>query len=153
MEQDITAPVGLRQVSQNLKTTMGDLCFRFFDLRSGIKTGKFPKQKDICEAAYQMDKDLATWSLTLAPKSGYTTESVEDAPAGLYFKGKRHVYGNAWAAQVWNNWRTLRILLNRIILCNDMPDGVPWATALSVVKDLSNEICISTPMLIGSPRE
>ncbi len=81
---------------------------------------------------------------------------VHDAPDGTYFKGKRHAYGSPLVAQVWNAWRTLRIMANQIISrepCHRTEEAAEESAAASVIRRLSAEICVSTPEISASPRE
>lgn len=169
MQQDVAAPQALLQISHNLKTSamderskkiqpgpIGDMCFRLLDLRAAIKSRDITDPKAIREAAIEMDGELEAWRAALPPCWSYATVDAGDAPAGTYFGGKRQIYSNLWTAQVLNNWRTLRILINRVILQNairsDAPDSAHESTALSLIHQLSTEICISAPNFIGSPR-
>jgi hypothetical protein len=169
MQQDVAAPQALLQISHNFKTSamgkrrkktqpgsIGDMCFRLLDLRAAIKSD-ITDPKAVREAAMEMDADLEAWRAALQPSWSYATVDAGDAPAGIYFEGKYHIYGNPWTARVWNNWRTLRILVNRIILQNEIRSGTPdsahESAALSLIHQLSTEICISAPSFIGSPRK
>lgn len=122
MQQDVAAPQAVVQICHNFKTSamgerrkklqpgpIGDMCFRILDLRAAIRRGDITDPKAIREAAIEMDRDLEAWRITLQPSCSYATVDAGDAPAGTYFGGKRHIYSNLWNAQVWNNWRTLRI--------------------------------------------
>ena len=136
---------------------IGDMCFRLLDLRAAIKSGDITDPKAIREAAIEMDGDLEAWRATLQPSWSYATVDAGDALASTYFEGKCHIYSSLWTAQVWNNWRTLRILVNRIFLQNEIRSGAPdsthESTALSLIHQLSTEICISVSSFIGSPRK
>lgn len=86
---------------------------------------------------------------------------MPDDSCRLYFRGKSHVYTSAWGAQVWNNWRSLGVLANQIILdhvdqqllLDEATKDAMRSTAVSFVQNLSTEICISTPALSGTPRK
>jgi hypothetical protein len=136
---------------------MGHMYFRLLDLRAAIKSGDVTDPKSIYEVAVEMDRELEAWRATLQPSWSYATVDADNAPAGTYFEGKHHIYSNPWTAQVWNNWRTLRILANRIILQSEIHSGAPdsanGSLVFSLIHQLSTEICISTPGFIGSPRK
>lgn len=136
---------------------LGHVCFRLLDLRAAIKSGDMTDPIAIYAEAVEMDRHLEAWRATLKPIWSYATVDVVEAPAGTHFEGKCHVYNNPWTAQVWNNWRTLRILVNRIIVQHDIyinvDDRVHEPFALSLIHQLSSEICISAPVFIGNARE
>lgn len=170
MLQDVPVPQALQKISHDFGTSamgevrkriqpspLADLCVQILDLRAGIRTGVIEITEAIREVAIQMDKELAAWKSTLPPSWSYATVGTADTPAGQYFQGKRHVYSNPWTANVWNNWRTMRIVVNQIILqseiWSDALEGVYDSTAVSHIHQLSTEICISAPNFIGSPRK
>ena len=108
----------------------------------------------IRSVASQIDADLEGWTPSISRSWAYATVP---APAGTYFQGKRHVYDDPWAAQVWNSWRTLRILVNRLIIeyssGTEEPAGNIKHPAFQLIRRLSTDICISTADYIGSPRK
>lgn len=170
MQQVVPASQALMQISHDFETSvigerrkntppapLGDLCFRLLNFRAVIENDHLRDPEAIRETAVQMEGEIEAWQATL-PRSWRCSEvDVTDAPAGTCFGGKRHIYSNPWTAQIWNNWRTLRILINRIILQNEIRSGVPdsvhASTALSHIQQSSTEICISAPSFIGSPRK
>src|SRR5689334_1189729 len=86
----------------------------------------------------------------------YTAVDADDSSSGAYFRGKKHLYNRLWTARVWNNWRTVRILLNRIIIDTtslDTPIDREEGSPMALIRECSTEICISSPDLIGSPRK
>jgi hypothetical protein len=136
---------------------LGDMCFRLLHLRSAIKSGEITDQEAICSAAIEMDRDLEAWRASLESNWSYTTVDAGDVSAGTYFDGKRHIYSNLWTARLWNNWRALRILLSRLILQNesasDASDSAQKSTSLTLMHQMSTEICISAANFLGSPRK
>jgi hypothetical protein len=170
MQQDTTAPLALLEISQNFKTgvmgahppnkspsSIGDKCFKLLDLRAAIKSGRISDPSSIREAAYDMDGELEAWRTGLDPSWRYAMVDARNGPAGTTFNGKIHIYNSLETVQGWNNWRTLRILVSQIILQNENRSGSPdkacGRAALSVIRQMSTEVCISTPLYIGSPRK
>lgn len=170
MQQDIDVPPSIFQISDQLqskvvekrrkkrepapKPAIGDLVFQFLRFRSTIRSGELTDPKAIRKAAVEMDGDLEDWTADLDTNWSYTTVKPSDHPSISYFDGKRHLYGSHWTAQMWNNWRTLRILVNKIILqYKPGPTGADLeAASLDLIHQLSNEICISSPDFLDSPR-
>ena len=169
MTQDIAAPPGLLEISQYLEanskserykksrpTSISEICFRLLDLRARLKKGDIVEPKAIFQAAKQMDSDLEAWT-ALRSDSTYETVKVAHSPPGTYFKGTRHIYTNPMAAQAWNSWRTLRILISRIII-QSTSDSVRPADGdrlktIALMRSLSTDICVSVSNFIGSPRK
>jgi hypothetical protein len=155
VQREVAAPQALIEISHAEPGTspMRDVCFRLLDLRAAIKSRDITDVDAIRQAASEMDRELEAWITTLAPSWSYATVDASDAPTGTYFQGKRHIYSNPWTAHFWNNWRTLRILANRIILQHEIPpDSAYKSPVLSLIRQFSTEICISTPCFTGSSR-
>jgi hypothetical protein len=139
------------------QSPMGEIHFRLLDLRAAIKSGEITDSKAIREAAIKIEDELEAKWATMQPTSSYATVDICDAPMGTYFQGKRHIYSNIRTAQKWNYWRTLRILTNGIILQYRIQpgtfDNALDVTALSIIHQMSTEICICAPTFMGSPRK
>ena len=170
MQQDVPAPQALVQISRDFETSatgeglkrirpgsVCNMCFRLLDLRADIKSGEITDPTAILEAAEEINHDLEAWRKTLPLSWDYVTVDAGDAPAGTYFQGKRHIYSSPWTAQVWNNWRTLRILVNRIILQIEVRSGAldsaDASTALFLIHQMYTEISISAANCEGCPRK
>jgi hypothetical protein len=111
----------------------------------------------ILEATMGMEAELMLWKEERTPAWNYDTVTAEDAPKGTYFKGKRHLYSDPWIARVLNNWRTLRIQINRITVDNESymqePNSTRLSLAASVIQEMSTDICISVHDFQGSARK
>lgn len=161
LQHDIAAPQALLDISHDFeRSTMGehrkklqpgplnDICFRILDLRTAIRNGDITSPKAICETAHEIEAELRVWKENVPPSCSYATINAGDTPAGTYFEGKRYLFNHPLAAQVWNNWRTLRIMIQQIIL---RYTEIHEAAAISLIRQMSTEICISTSCFIGSP--
>jgi hypothetical protein len=126
------------------------MCFRLLYLRLAIKSGEITDQEAICKAAIEMDRNLEAWRASLKPSWSYTTVDAGNVPASTYFDGKRHIYSNLWTAQLWNNWRALRILVNQIILQNKLGSNASntaqKSNSLSLIYQLSTEFASLLPI-------
>ncbi|KAF2475302.1 uncharacterized protein BDR25DRAFT_213918 [Lindgomyces ingoldianus] len=169
-QQGVAAPLALLQISntyrgsfmekhrkKNKPSPMGDIYFRLLNLRSGIRSRNISDPKVIRKAAVELDNDLQAWRATLPSSWIYATVDAGNTSPGTYFEKKRHIYSSPWTAQVWNSWRTQRILVNQIMHQNeihyDAPNNANHPSALSIIRQMSTEICISAPNFIGSPRK
>jgi hypothetical protein len=128
------------------------MCFRFLDLRAAIKNGTTSDSTAILRQAQDLDRDLAAWKENIPRCWHYSTVSDNLTTSVFHFEGKQHLYHDIWAAQSWNNWRTLRILVNRIILQHQSGSDVELPI-LGLMKELSTDICISVSCFHHSPRK
>lgn len=137
--------------------TLADLSYRLVELRSAMNNGDVTDPKDIREKAISIDWDLDAWSSNAPPDRMYATVEASPPSPELHFKGKSQVYESFCHAQVWNNYRTLRILANQLVLQNEVqsvdPDAELYSAALSRIRQMSTETCISTSQFMGSPRK
>lgn len=131
-----------------------ELSYRLVNLRAAFKTGQIADPRIILETALDIDDDLETFQAGVHGIWRYSTMNVVDAPTGTYFEGKRHVYPNLWIAEVYNNWRVLRILINQIILQSELRVGMSDLAqrSLELVQRFCAELCISVPTFVDSPR-
>ncbi|KAF2798423.1 hypothetical protein K505DRAFT_414363 [Melanomma pulvis-pyrius CBS 109.77] len=134
----------------------GSICgisFRIVNLMAAVKNGNVTDSVVIREIALQLDSDLMAWKAVVSQNWRYYTIDTSEATSGVeYFEGKRHVYPNLWVVEIWNSWRTLRILVNQIILQNEARTDGGNITAPSIIHQLSTDICISASSLKNTPR-
>lgn len=132
---------------------LGNITLRPLDLREAVRCGSIQDPKDICEIAMGIDKDLESWTTTLSPEWSYITSNANESPSSDCYDGKKHSYRSQWTAQIWINWRVHRILANQIILQNDLCPGIHCEDRISLIQELSTDICISVSSFMGSPRK
>jgi hypothetical protein len=173
MQQHTAVPPALVQATYNFENSAmrqrwrrhhvaspGSICeisFRIINLYAAFINGEVTDPQVIRETALEIDSDLQTWKAGVSPSWGYTIIDAPEAAASTCFNGKSHVYPNLWIGEVWNNWRALRIWINQIIVRNEVLSSVPGdvqkSTALSVIRQLSTDLCISTSSFMGTPRK
>ncbi|KAF4892029.1 hypothetical protein CGCF415_v001707 [Colletotrichum fructicola] len=150
--------LGMRYVN-NRPGSLALIGFRIVNLRADIKSQRITDPDAICQIILDIKSDLQAWAALQTHRAYYVTEVIEPR-TGTYFNGKRHVYTSVWGAQVWNNWRSLGILANEILLnyvdqqnaYNESLKEAMRFEAFSAIRNLSTDICISTTDLSGSPR-
>jgi hypothetical protein len=172
MYQNLSVPPSLLQTSQNFKTSsirrewhkekvaspgsISEISFRIVNLRAAIQNGHVTDSDTILQQANQIDDELMAWKTTASHSWMYGTAESARIPGVPYFDGKCHVYPNLWVAEIWNNWRTLRILVNQILLYQSPSmhslDQLNRSNAQSTIRILSTEICISTSSFARTPR-
>lgn len=176
MQQDTPIPEALLRSSDDFENirdrdrpeSIADVSFRLANLRAEIKSGKITDPKAIREAAIQVDKDLKARRTKLHPISRFYSVKAAGVPSEISYNGNCHVYSSDASANVWNNWRALRILANQIIYHydedtrdtfenpqDDVDGTIPNPAlhpAVSIIRELSTDICISATTMTNSPR-
>ncbi|KIW77983.1 hypothetical protein Z517_07816 [Fonsecaea pedrosoi CBS 271.37] len=173
MQENVAVPNALVKATFNFQTgtlrqnwqraniaspgSITEICFRLANLRAAMKDQGAIDPQAIRATALEIDADLETWRAGLPPSWKYTTVSMSDAANDTHFAGKMHVYPNLWIAEAWNSWRAARILVNQLILQNEAcvpnPDNALTDLALSTIRQLCIDICISTHSFRDSPRK
>jgi hypothetical protein len=153
MQYKIKSPWTMTQLKLISESTTTQMCSRLIELQEAAINGVSDPQI-IFGTAAAMDTDLDTWRLTLEAKGRFTVLCDQEASSESFFRGKRHVYCSLSVARMWNSWRALRILVNRIILDCEIT-GEAYQNrrieALSIIHNLSADICISAANHSGSP--
>ena len=172
MQQQIAVPPALVQTAYNFETSaikqqwrhrnvaslgsISEISFRLVNLWAAFN-GKNAAPHVIRETALEIDGDLETWRSGVYLNWRYAITDASEAVADICFEGRTHVYPNLWVAESWNNWRELRILVNQIIVENEIrssaPDAEQKAIALSVIHQMSIELCHSIPSFKDTPRK
>lgn len=138
------------------------LGFRLVNLSAAMNAQQITDANAICRIAVDIDSDLNAWaSRSLQSDRKFHEVEADASEKEESFNGRQHAYNSVWGAQVWNNWRSLTIVTNRIILNhvdkqsfeNDELKEIMRFHSISVIQSLSTDICISTPSLSGSPRQ
>ncbi|GKT64683.1 fungal specific transcription factor domain-containing protein [Colletotrichum tofieldiae] len=132
---------------------------RLVNLLAAIKKHEITDPDKICQIAFDINNCLKAW-VSLQYHRDFIERDIEEPSVSSSFNRKRHVYESAWGAQIWNNWRSLGIVVNRTML--DYVDGQSFEDgslkqkmrydSVTSIQRLSTDICISTSNLSGSPR-
>lgn len=149
---------------QILESEFADILAKFCSLQASIDyhyDGGNP-EKHIASALI-MDADLSDWAARFPSKNIYTTVMAKEASAEV-FTDHWHRYRSVGVAVAWNHYRTLRILVNRIIITQigyltenlpahefeqySSPHGDLIENSRSMVVELSHEICASVPFFL-----
>ena len=145
--------------------SIADVSFRLTNLRAAIKTGKMTDPIAIREAAKKVDSDLKSRREKLHPIANFYAVKSANVPSEISYNGSCHVYSSDASANVWNNWRALRIIANQIVYHYDEASVDPLSVdssgevalsdhpAVAVIREMSTDICISGTTLANSPRK
>jgi hypothetical protein len=131
-----------------------EISFRIVNLHAALKTGRITDPQVIRHAAVMIDEDLETWKAGVPRNWIPVTIDAAEGPVSACFDGKRHIYPNLWVAEIWSNWRTLRILVHQLMLQNERRFNVPGDVQISIstIQQLSTELCIAFASFTGTPR-
>ncbi|OQV01279.1 hypothetical protein CLAIMM_06663 isoform 2 [Cladophialophora immunda] len=133
-----------------------EICIRVANLCAALRSQEVTDPRAIRAITQEIDADLETWRAGLPPSWAYTTVDVPYAAHDTFFHGKTHLYANLWNAEAWNYWRAVRMFIKQLILQNEVrstePDDALMGLALSTIRQLSIDICISTNSFKDSPR-
>ncbi|CAI7618733.1 unnamed protein product [Penicillium viridicatum] len=77
--------------------------------------------------AAELSQRLETLFAELPVSWRFKTVSDPTANPRLVFQGKYHIYYNTWIAKVWDGMRACRIILNQVIYCLLLREGLTWA--------------------------
>ncbi|KAF6832495.1 C6 finger domain-containing protein [Colletotrichum plurivorum] len=148
-----------RRYSSIRPGSLAKMSFRIVNLRADITRRHITDPDIICQIALDINTTLQIWATMQTERAHFELDMPDDS-CGLHFRGKSHVYTSTWGAQVWNNWRSLGVLANQIILdhvdqqllLDEATRDAMRSTAVCFVQNLSTEICISTSALSSTPR-
>ncbi|OCL01595.1 hypothetical protein AOQ84DRAFT_273148, partial [Glonium stellatum] len=138
-----------------------DIMIRFINLNVAIKNGNLFNSDAIIASAMQIDSELVKLQSNMPPMWQYQTVFT-DADSELVAEGFYHVYSDLWVAQMRNNFRILRMVLNEVIreqLLKGYSSNPPLFTApeyavqlqlsTNAILLLASEICATVPQHAG----
>lgn len=108
-----------------------------------------------------LDNVLVIWADHLPSQFHYTTVTVQNIGCAWTSQntldGTVHIYSTTGHASVWNRWRSLRLILNEIMLklSPTLTQTLGPTTALleqparSTIHSLVDDICASVPYVLG----
>jgi len=137
--------------------SLSEISFQVVNLRSAIEKGDLTDEDVIRRAALQIDDDLFGWKATTSHGWHCHKVGLPHIRGSEVLNGQRHVYPSLWVAEVWNNWRILRVVIRQILLQNaaplDMSDLLHEADRMAEICELSTDICVSTFSFERTPRK
>ncbi|MCJ1283118.1 hypothetical protein MMC26_002445 [Xylographa opegraphella] len=141
---------------------------KFCNLRASMDS--FHDYRDsgrVVSAAFHIDAELADWAMRCPEQYVYNTVTIQSRSESV-FSDLYHTYDNIWTAWTWNSYRSIRILLNELLLeqlahlsqhPSDYlePDNeyssLPYETHIlcckSLLVQLTQDVCASVPFYFG----
>lgn len=138
-----------RSVEDDIHTQFVDIVIACCSLRAASKQRRLPLTT-ILHTALQLDAELQAWANSLPEGWNYRTVRANQCEGVL--ENHYHVYHNLWTANIWNCYRTVRVLLGAMITSSIT--ALPTVSALDsnqrdqsriLMRDLSRDICASAP--------
>ncbi|KAE8409224.1 hypothetical protein BDV37DRAFT_293823 [Aspergillus pseudonomiae] len=110
---------------------------------------------DIVSSAATIDRYLRQWRQTLPPRWAYQTvpgppvRNRSPSHIKFYYTHVYHIYPDLWACNIWNFYRSARILLNQLMLNSaEIGDQAENVQIRETVAQLSTEIAESVPFAL-----
>lgn len=126
--------------------SFSDIMIRFIDLNVAVKNGNLFNPDAIIASAIQIDSELLNLQTNMPPMWQYQT-IFTDADPGLVSEGFYHVYSDLWVAQMWNNFRIVRMVLNEIIR-EQLIKGYSFNPPLFTAPEYAVQLQLSTDAII-----
>ncbi|PYI03561.1 hypothetical protein BO78DRAFT_471888 [Aspergillus sclerotiicarbonarius CBS 121057] len=127
--------------------TLVGILMKLAQIYSTLLDGVTMSVEKVARTALAIEAELAAWETTLPDKWSYELKHSKNMP--YTFNGLYHIYRDAWASRVMNNYRYARLLVNDIILTyttdpNTTANLVIRKQALATVTQMATEICIAS---------
>jgi hypothetical protein len=151
---------------QAAATSLVHLASRYCDLRSSMSEFRdYSDPERIITTACAIDNDYDIWAKTCPYQMIYQTVTLKERSDEV-FSDHYHIYPNLWVATVWNNYRSVRLLINELILdqlCHlylSTPESpLLWndtcfyenqvLASNTILLQLCHDICASVPFYLG----
>lgn len=173
-------------------TRPGSLACTSFDvvnLRAAVDAGTITEATQIFQAALEAESTLERWTAhapqgwshgppatlatTIAANTATARLDEHARAAQLHGKTLVHTYANVNVAQVWNNWRVLRIITHQILIHHALPHllrrpdtNIPGAfddddddqfaqqkaASAQIIRQMSLDVLAAAPSITDTPR-
>jgi hypothetical protein len=151
-------------IEQIMASEFAEIYANFCSLHASINAGRDPPT--VVSAALNIDSELARWEAKYVEEDLYATILVEERTPEV-LSDHWHHYRDFETATEWNHWRSLRILVNEIILTHlsslrdqlsPLDSAFPFPSPYDgqieaskrLIHQLSHKICASAPYFLGS---
>jgi len=133
-------------------SSITEICFRIVNLRAALRQGDPMDRTMFRNMALDIDGDLEDWRAGLPSTWRYSTIHGPARDAQDLLQGVRHMYATLWIAEAWNNWRTLRLLVNQMLDAISV-DSHESVSLQDLARQLCTDVCISVFNFAESPSE
>ena len=154
----------MSQLAQNFQNEadipgnrFSEIVIRLCNLRASIKDGLFVDEAEIINSVLAVDGDLAAWVRQIKVDWAYTAVKEMDKSEDT-FEGQYHIYASFVNSSMWNNYRTIRILVNECLLycLKRLPATSSFdedernrlrLRSRTILDQMASDICASVPYL------
>ena len=149
-------------------SVLSGLIARFCNLRATMDSFRdYRRSADIVLSALEIDAELEVWAADCPDMYMYEIVTLQKRSESV-FSDNYHLYYNIWIATIWNHYRSIRILLNELVIeqltqlkqCSEaLPDfrgeqpSVFYEKQIvlcrSLLLQLTQDICASVPFFFS----
>jgi hypothetical protein len=147
------------------ESELADIFAQFCDLEAAIASnGEYTNPSKVIGHASSIDAELVCWAAKWQVEEPYTSITARE-PSPDIFSDHWHLYNDIFVADLWNNYRSIRINVNEIIvkhlsrmnefhatssILNYTPDyDNQLECSKRTVLELARQICAAVPFYIG----
>ena len=139
----------------------GEINGRLAALRAAIKHRHITDPSTVISMLLPIESELESWKNGLPENWSPTLHS---ALQGDGYRSTRHdlnsqfeVYPDLWVASMWNNYRTVRILIHETIMSITLKYGTSEETAalqpsVNILREMATQVCRSVAFHLGTYR-
>ncbi|MCJ1434236.1 hypothetical protein MMC27_003603 [Xylographa pallens] len=150
-----------------IQSTLSFIIIKFCNLRAGMDSfHDFSDSARVVSVAFDIDAELADWAACCPEQYVYNTVTIQSRSESV-FSDYYHTYDSIWTAWTWNSYRSVRILLNDMLLqqlahLSQYPSNfqepheystLRYETQIlrckSLLVQLTQDICASVPFYLG----
>ncbi|MCJ1403600.1 hypothetical protein MMC11_006823 [Xylographa trunciseda] len=151
-----------------IASTLCCIIIKFCNLRASMDSfHDYRQSARVVSAAFDIDAELADWAVRCPAQYIYNTVTMQSRSESV-FSDYYHTYDTIWTAYTWNSYRSIRILLNEMLLEQlrhltqypldylepyDEYSLLPYETQIlcckSLLVQLTQDICASVPFYLG----
>ena len=160
--------IAYENAGEIIQSTLSFIIIKFCNLRASMDSFRdFRDSERVVSVAFDIDAELADWATCCPVQYVYNTVTVQSRSESV-FSDYYHTYDSIWTAWTWNSYRSIRILLNEMLLqqlahLSQLPSKcqesygeystLPYETQIlcckSLLVQLTQDICASVPFYLG----
>ncbi|MCJ1377863.1 hypothetical protein MMC17_000959 [Xylographa soralifera] len=162
------AAMAFENPGEIIESSLSFIVIKFCNLRASMDSIRdYRDSARVVSAAFDIDAELADWATRCPVQYVYNTVIIQSRSESV-FSDYYHTYDNIWTAWTWNSYRSIRILLNELLLEQlahlsqypfDYPEpydeysSLPYEAQIlcckSLLVQLTQDICASVPFYLG----
>ncbi|KAN0071542.1 hypothetical protein V8E54_010138 [Elaphomyces granulatus] len=126
---------------------------RLAAVRAKIKHDSICTPSVVASLLLSMDNELESWRSTLPPSWEYRSCKSFNPSTNTY-ESHYDVYSDLWVASMWNNYRSVRLMIYEHIMCTTLKYGLEedkelLQIATTVLRAMADDVCRSAQFHLG----